>query len=85
MQDGSTATMIFTIEEQIEFLSAVVTLQPGDVIATGTPAGVGWPRDLWLQPGDDLVCEIPEIGVLRNTVVGPAMLVPPPRQGTAYA
>ena len=84
-QDGNTASMIFSLAEQIEFISSVMTLLPGDVIATGTPAGVGWSRNIWLAPGDDLLLEIPEIGTLRNTVVGPAMLVPPPRQGTAYA
>lgn len=85
MQDGNTASMVFNIQEQIEFLSGFVTLQPGDVIATGTPAGVGWPRGIFLQPGDELVCEVEGIGTLRNPVVGTVMLVPPPLQGTAYA
>lgn len=85
MQDGSTGSMIFSVEEQIEFLSSIVTLQPGDVIATGTPGGVGWPRGLFLQPGDEVICEIEEIGVLRNPVVGPVSMVPPPFQGTAFA
>ena len=84
-QNGNTSSMIFTLAEQIEFISSIMTLLPGDVIATGTPAGVGWKRGLGLAAGDDLVLEIPEIGTLRNTVVAPAMLVPPPRQGTAYA
>jgi 2-keto-4-pentenoate hydratase/2-oxohepta-3-ene-1,7-dioic acid hydratase in catechol pathway len=84
-QDGNTSSMIFSLAEQIEFISATVTLLPGDVIATGTPAGVGWKRGLGLAAGDRLELEIPEIGVLRNTVVAPAMLVPPPLQGTAYA
>ena len=85
MQDGTTASMIFNVQEQIEFLSAILTLRPGDVIATGTPAGVGWPRGIFLQPGDELVCEVEGIGTLRNPVVGPITMVPPPLQGTAYA
>jgi len=84
-QNGNTSSMIFSVAEQIEFISSIMTLLPGDVIATGTPAGVGWKRGLGLQPGDNLILEIPEIGVLRNTVVGPTMLVPPPNQGTAFA
>jgi len=84
IQDGSTATMVFSIAEQIEFLSSFVTLQPGDVVATGTPAGVGWQRGVFLRPGDELVCEIEGIGTLRNPVVGPLMLAPP-YGGSAYA
>lgn len=84
-QNGNTSSMIFSLAEQIEFISSIMTMLPGDVIATGTPAGVGWKRGLGLAAGDDLLLEIPEIGRLRNTVVAPAMLVPPPRQGTAYA
>ena len=84
-QNGNTSSMIFTLAEQIEFISSIMTLLPGDVIATGTPAGVGWKRGLSLGAGDDLVLEIPEIGTLHNTVVAPALLVPPPLQGTAYA
>lgn len=85
VQDGRTSSMIFSVEEQIEYLSSFLTLRPGDVIATGTPAGVAWPRATYLQPGDELVCEIDGIGTLRNTVVGPVSLVPPPLQGTAFA
>jgi 2-keto-4-pentenoate hydratase/2-oxohepta-3-ene-1,7-dioic acid hydratase in catechol pathway len=73
-QDGSTASMIFSLAEQIAHISKTVTLQPGDVIATGTPAGVGWKRNLWLTPGDVLELEmpdLPEAGVLRNAVIGP--------------
>lgn len=84
MQDGSTGSMVFSIEEQIEFLSSFVTLRPGDVVATGTPAGVGWPREVFLRPGDELVCEIEGIGTLRNPVVGPLMLAPP-YGGSAFA
>jgi 2,4-diketo-3-deoxy-L-fuconate hydrolase len=73
-QDGSTASMIFSLAEQIAHISKTVTLQPGDVIATGTPAGVGWKRNIWLTPGDVLELEmpdLPEAGVLRNAVIGP--------------
>ena len=68
-QDGSTASMIFSLAEQIVHHQPTMTLQPGDVIATGTPAGVGWKRDIWLQPGDVLALEmpdLPEVGVLQQ-------------------
>ena len=70
MQDGNTADMIFDVATLIEILSEVMTLEPGDVIATGTPAGVGYARTppLFLQPGD--VCEVTigGIGTLSNPV-----------------
>jgi 2,4-didehydro-3-deoxy-L-rhamnonate hydrolase len=84
-QDGSTASMIFGIQEQIEFLSSFMTLQPGDVIATGTPAGVALARNEFLHAGDELICEVEGIGTLRNPVVGPMPLMPPSIQGTAWA
>ena len=52
MQEERTGAMIFDIGEQIEYLSSVLTLQPGDVIATGTPTGVGMSRGVFLAPGD---------------------------------
>lgn len=64
-QDGSTADMIFGPHELVEFVSRVMTLLPGDVILTGTPAGVGP-----MQPGDRVDVEIEGIGVLSNKVVG---------------
>lgn len=67
-QDSSTAQMIFSTAEQISFASRVVTLQPGDVFATGTPAGVGMPRNLFLKPGDDVTIEIEGLGRLHNPV-----------------
>jgi len=79
--------MIFTLAEQIVHISRTVTLQPGDVIATGTPAGVGWKRDIWLQPGDTLALEmpdLPEVGVLRNAVTGPLTMAAP-GTGSAFA
>jgi len=68
MQDGNTAEMIFDIHEQIAYLSSILTLQPGDVIATGTPAGVGMGMDIYLKPGDLIRCGIDGIGELENPV-----------------
>jgi len=67
-QDASTAEMIFTVPEIIEFISRVVTLEPGDLIATGTAGGVGSARGVFLQPGDTVEVEIERLGVLRNAV-----------------
>ena len=67
-QDASTADMIFTVAELIEYLSQMVTLQPGDVIATGTPAGVGHAQELAMKPGDVIEVEIEGVGTLRNPV-----------------
>lgn len=70
-QDGNTSDLVFGIEAIIESISAALTLQPGDVIATGTPAGVGIattpPR--WLKRGDVVKVQIDGIGVLENRVV----------------
>ena len=70
MQDGNTADMIFDVATLIEILSEAMTLEPGDVIATGTPAGVGYARKppLFLKPGD--VCEVTigSIGTLSNPI-----------------
>lgn len=70
VQQASLADLIFTIPELIEYLSAFTMLNPGDVIATGTPGGVGDRRQppLYMQPGDVVEVEIDEVGVLRNTV-----------------
>ncbi len=84
-QDGNTSSMIFSLAEQIAHISQTVTLLPGDVIATGTPAGVGWKRGLGLEPGDTLALEmpdLPEVGVLRNAVAGPLTMM---RPSTAFA
>ncbi len=71
LQDGTTADMIFDAAEIVSALSQVMTLEPGDLIPTGTPPGVGVGRDpqVWLKPGDTLEIEIENIGVLRNPVV----------------
>jgi acylpyruvate hydrolase len=70
VQDGNTADMIFPIAETIAFLSQIMTLEPGDIIATGTPAGVGISRtpQLFLHPGDIVEVEIDGVGTLRNQV-----------------
>ena len=67
----NTRELIFGIPELIEYLSRFVTLEPGDIISTGTPAGVGLGRTppRWLSPGDEVVIEIDRIGILRNPVV----------------
>jgi 2-keto-4-pentenoate hydratase/2-oxohepta-3-ene-1,7-dioic acid hydratase in catechol pathway len=71
VQDGTTADMIFPVAELVAFISETITLEPGDVIATGTPPGVamGRPDGRYLQPGDTVEVEIERIGVLRNPVV----------------
>jgi acylpyruvate hydrolase len=73
VQDGTTASMIFPVAETIAFLSAIMTLEPGDIIATGTPAGVDNSRQpqLFLHPGDTVEIEIEGIGTLRNRVADP--------------
>jgi 2-keto-4-pentenoate hydratase/2-oxohepta-3-ene-1,7-dioic acid hydratase in catechol pathway len=61
-QQGSTADLIFTIPQLLRYITAAITLQPGDIIPTGTPAGVGP-----LQPGDRIEIEIQGLGTLQNT------------------
>jgi 2-keto-4-pentenoate hydratase/2-oxohepta-3-ene-1,7-dioic acid hydratase in catechol pathway len=70
-QDGTTANMVFSVAQLIADISQGIMLEPGDVIATGTPAGVGFvakPKPVFLQPGDVVEAEIEGIGVLRNPV-----------------
>lgn len=69
-QDDHSRTMKYSIEYQIHYLSTFATLQPGDVIFTGTPTGAGARFDppRWLTPGDVVEVRVPEIGTLRNTV-----------------
>lgn len=69
VQQASTAELIFSVPRLIEYISQMVTLDPGDVIATGTPAGVGKARGVALKPGDVVEVEISGIGVLSNPVV----------------
>lgn len=68
MQNSNTDDMTFSLNEQIEFLSTLFTLMPGDVISTGTPSGVGRPRGIFLKPGDTVRMEIEKIGTLVNPV-----------------
>jgi 2-keto-4-pentenoate hydratase/2-oxohepta-3-ene-1,7-dioic acid hydratase in catechol pathway len=67
-QDSNTSQMIFTLAEQIEHLSSRITLQPGDVIMTGTPAGVGAARPEFLKAGDVVKLWIENIGTLSSTM-----------------
>ena len=71
MQDGTTADMIWPIRDLIAFISAAITLEPGDLIATGTPSGVGVFRHppIFLEPGDRVRCEIEGLGKVENPVV----------------
>ena len=68
-QQGNTCDMIFSIPEQVAYISSIMTLEPGDIISTGTPVGAGGVGvDASLHDGDELVCEIEKIGMLRNRV-----------------
>jgi 2-keto-4-pentenoate hydratase/2-oxohepta-3-ene-1,7-dioic acid hydratase in catechol pathway len=71
VQSSNTSMLIFSIPRLIEYSSTIFDLVPGDVIATGTPAGVGFTRKppIFLKPGDVVEVEIEKIGVLRNPVV----------------
>jgi 2-keto-4-pentenoate hydratase/2-oxohepta-3-ene-1,7-dioic acid hydratase in catechol pathway len=70
LQDSSTAQMIFSVAEIIAYVTRVITLEPGDLIATGTPAGVGVFRDpkVLLEDGDEVAIEIDGVGTLTNPV-----------------
>jgi 2-keto-4-pentenoate hydratase/2-oxohepta-3-ene-1,7-dioic acid hydratase in catechol pathway len=71
VQDGTTADLIFPVAELIAFISASITLEPGDLVVTGTPAGVGVFRDppIFLEPGDRARVEVEGIGAIENPVV----------------
>jgi len=71
MQEAETSDLLFTPVALVEYVSTMITLRPGDVIATGTPAGVGHARtpQVFLAPGDKVVTEVSGIGRLENTVV----------------
>jgi len=71
MQDGNTSDFIFDVPYLVAFASTVLTLEPGDLILTGTPSGVGWARDpkVSLQPGDVVEVRVEGIATLRNTCV----------------
>ena len=74
LQHSNTKHLIFKLPELIAHLSSVIPLEPGDVISTGTPAGVGLGRkpQRWLKPNEEVVVEIERIGVLRNWTVASA-------------
>ena len=86
-QDGSTKDMIFSMPEMIEYLTTVFPLEPGDVLCTGTPAGVGKGFDppRWLRAGDTVRIEIERVGVLENPVVAEPAPVPAPAPSLASA
>lgn len=71
MQDGTNAEWCFPLPRLLAWLSQAMTLDPGDIVSTGTPAGIGWFRDpkVFLRPGDLVQLEIERIGILENPVV----------------
>jgi len=71
MQDSDTSDMIFGVARTVSLLSDIMTLEPGDIIATGTPSGVGYARKppVWMKAGDVVEVEVEGIGILRNPVV----------------
>lgn len=68
MQDSRTSAMLFRIPETIAYIASVMTLEPGDVIAMGTPSGTGSARGIALKPGDHMRGEIEGLGVLENVI-----------------
>ncbi len=70
MQEASTSDLIFSVAELVARLSRWMTLEPGDIVSTGTPAGVGSTRDpaVWLKPGDEIVISSPTLGELHTTI-----------------
>jgi 2-keto-4-pentenoate hydratase/2-oxohepta-3-ene-1,7-dioic acid hydratase in catechol pathway len=74
LQDSNTRELIFKVPDLIAFLSSVFTLEPGDIVSTGTPAGVGFTRKppRFLRPGEEMVVKIDKIGELRNPTVAEA-------------
>ncbi len=71
MQDSNTSNMVFGVAEIVSFVSQAITLEPGDLIITGTPAGVGAFRNpqVWLRAGDEITIEIDGVGSITNPVV----------------
>jgi acylpyruvate hydrolase len=68
VQEGNTSNLIFGVAEAVAWLSRTITLAPGDIIATGTPAGVGGPQGIFLRDGDTVEVEIDRLGVITNPV-----------------
>jgi 2-keto-4-pentenoate hydratase/2-oxohepta-3-ene-1,7-dioic acid hydratase in catechol pathway len=74
LQDGNTNDLIFDVPFLVEFVSRVFTLEPGDLILTGTPPGVGWARDpkVSMKAGDVVEVEVEGIGIVSSPVVAAA-------------
>lgn len=74
VQEGHTSNMVFSVAELVAYISSLMTLEPGDIIATGTPAGVGFKRTppLFLKDGDVVEVEVEGVGLLRNPVLASA-------------
>ena len=70
MQSASTDDLIFSVPALVSHLSRLMTLEPGDIVSTGTPSGVGSTRKprIWLAPGDELVIDSPTLGTLTTTI-----------------
>jgi 2-keto-4-pentenoate hydratase/2-oxohepta-3-ene-1,7-dioic acid hydratase in catechol pathway len=70
MQQASTADLVHSVPELVAYLSGLMTLEPGDIVATGTPAGVGSLREprVWLKPGDRIEISSPQLGLLETTI-----------------
>jgi len=70
MQEASTSDLVFSVPELVARLSRWMTLEPGDIVSTGTPSGVGSIRQprVWLKPGDEIVISSPSLGELRTTI-----------------
>jgi 2-keto-4-pentenoate hydratase/2-oxohepta-3-ene-1,7-dioic acid hydratase in catechol pathway len=70
MQEDTTAGLVFSIPQLVAHLSSLMTLEPGDIVSTGTPAGVGGARNpsVWLQPGDEVVVSSPQLGRLGTRI-----------------
>ncbi len=70
MQEATTADLVFGVAELVAHLSTLMTLAPGDIVSTGTPAGVGSTREprVWLRPGDEIVVSSPQLGELSTTI-----------------
>ena len=85
MQDANTESMLFPVDQLISFISSLITLEPGDIIATGTPSGVGHAQKppVFLKPGDEVEVEVEKIGILRNSFAPVPNESPNPVRATA--
>jgi 2-keto-4-pentenoate hydratase/2-oxohepta-3-ene-1,7-dioic acid hydratase in catechol pathway len=74
-QNSSTADMVFSVPQLVSYISQYMTLEPGDVISTGTPEGVvlGMKEKQWLKPGDEVTIEVAGLGRLTNTMIAPTV------------